>query len=219
MKATRQASELKHALLERLMHYYHFVSARQDTGQGDTVTSTQIAELIHMDATLVRKDLAAIGVRGYPHVGFKSAEVLSAIRDVLGFDETFRAVIIGTGRLGGAIASYRGFASYGLLICGLFDIAPQKVGLTVGSHEIQPMAALIRFVRDFDVSIAILTVPPEAAQEVADQAVAAGIKAIWNFVTRGLTVPERVFVRHEHISVGLAELTYNLKQGNLVGRP
>ena len=67
-------------------------------------------------------------------------------------------------------------------------------------------------VRNRDVSLAILTVPPEATQEVADQAVAAGVKAIWNFASTSLATPEGVFVRHEHISVGLAELSYHLSR-------
>ena len=204
--------KLKHVLLERLMHYYHFVVERQDAADGATVTSTQIAKLVHMDATLVRKDLAAIGVRGYPHVGFRSHEVVQAIRDALGFDEPHRAAIIGAGRLGQAIASYHGFTPYGVDIVALFDIAPQKTGLIVGRHEILPLASLARVVAEQNISIVILTVPASAAQEVADQAVATGVRAIWNFATTGLVVPDGVFVRHEHISVGLAELSYHLKQ-------
>jgi len=204
--------KLKHALLERLMHYYHFVAERQDAADGATVTSTEIAKLVHMDATLVRKDLAAIGVRGHPHVGFRSLEVVGAIRDALGFDEPHRAAIIGAGRLGQAIASYHGFMPYSVDIVALFDIAPQKTGLIVGRHEIQPMACLPNVVETQNLSIAILTVPAWVAQEVADQAVAAGVKAIWNFATTGLAVPDGVFVRHEHISVGLASLSYHLKQ-------
>jgi redox-sensing transcriptional repressor len=204
--------ELKHALLERLVHYYHFVGQQIEDGSGKTVTSNQIAELIHTDATLVRKDLAAIGVRGHPRVGFRSAEVLSAIRDLLGFDEIYRALILGVGRLGSAMASYRGFARYGLDICALVDSDPAKVGLLWGSHVVLPMERLTDVVRGHDISVAILTVPAEGAQAAADQAVGAGIKAIWNFASTRLEVPENVFVRHEHISVGLAEISYHLRQ-------
>jgi len=204
--------ELKHALLERLVHYYHFVGQQIEDGSGKTVTSNQIAELVHTDATLVRKDLAAIGVRGHPRVGFRSAEVLSAIRDLLGFDEIYRAVILGVGRLGSAMASYRGFARYGLDICALVDNDPAKVGLLWGSHVVLPMERLIDVVRGHGISVAILTVPAEAAQAAADHAVGAGIRAIWNFASTRLEVPENVFVRHEHISVGLAEISYHLRQ-------
>ena len=192
------------------MHYYHYLAHQQDTAGAATFTSTQIAQMVHTDDTLVRKDLAAIGVRGLPRVGFNSSEVLAGIRKALGFDVEIRAVIIGAGRLGGSFASYCGFAPHGLEIRGLFDIAPQKVGLSIGRFRVEPMSCLPAVVRQHDIGIAILAVPEVAAQEVADLAVAAGIKGIWNFASTNLVVPEGVFVRHEHISVGLAELRYNL---------
>ncbi len=202
---------LKHTLLERLVHYYHFLSDRLEQGNGETVTSTEIAALVNMDDTLVRKDLAAVGVRGLPRVGFKAAEVVSAIRELLAFDHKTRAIIIGMGRLGGAFASYAGFARYGLEVCGLFDSDPIKVGLMSGGLVVLPINRLPLVVGGKGVGIAMLTVPPEAAQEVADLAVSAGIKAIWNFASTNVTVPEGVCVRHEHIAVGLAELSYNLR--------
>lgn len=210
MAQRKQGKELRHVLLERLMHYYHFLTQQEETAGSTTFTSTQIAQMVHMDDTLVRKDLAAIGVRGMPRVGFNSSEVLAGIRKALGFDEEVRAVIIGAGRLGGAFASYAGFGPHGLEVCGLFDIAPQKAGLSIGRFRVEPMTCLPAAVREHDISIAILAVPETAAQEVAGQAVAAGIRGIWNFASTNLVVPEDVFVRHEHISVGLAELRYNL---------
>jgi redox-sensing transcriptional repressor len=214
MRNTSQPEKLKHALLERLVHYYHFVSELEEQTPDGTVKSHQIAELVHMDDSLVRKDLAAINVRGNQYAGYRAAEILDAIRRRLGFDQTFRAVIIGAGRLGGAMAAYGGFRRYGVEIYGMFDIAPQKVGHTVAGYQIQPIVSLRMTVRRGDVRIAILTVPAEAVQEAADLAVAAGIKAIWNFASISLNVPEDVVVRHEHISVGLAELSYHLAQQN-----
>lgn len=204
-------ANLKHTLLERLVHYYYFVGEQAAHGESSAVTSTQIAELIHMDDTLVRKDLAAIGVRGYPHLGYKATEILNAIRDVLGFNRAYRAVVIGAGRLGGALASYRGFARYGMEIAGVFDADEKVVGQAVDSHAVRHMDTLPAFVRRENVALAVLTVPAGAAQEAADSAVAAGIRALWNFASASLTVPHGVFVRHEHISAGLAELSCHLK--------
>ncbi|MCP4639929.1 MAG: redox-sensing transcriptional repressor Rex [bacterium] len=214
MEPTVPPVELKHATVERLMHYYHFISEQVETSGTETVTSGEIAKLVRMDDTLVRKDLAAIGVRGLPRVGFRCAAVVNAIHDVLGFGRKYRGVIIGVGRMGSAMASYKGFAKYGLEVCALFDLDPFKMGLVGGGNEILPLSKLPEVVRDQDVSVAILTVPAEAAQEVADAAVAAGVKALWNFASTSLSVPDGVFVRHEHISVGLAELSYLLKQSS-----
>ena len=204
--------DLKHTVLERLMHYYHFVGEQLENGQGATVTSTQIAELLHMDATLVRKDLAAIGVRGIPRVGFNAREVLGTIREILGFEEVSRGVILGAGRLGGAMASYHGFARYGLKICALFDCEPTKIGTGWAGYVVQPLENLPQVVREEQIDLAILTVPAEAAQSVATFAIDAGVKVLWNFANTNIHVPEEVFVRHEHISVGLAELSYRLKR-------
>jgi redox-sensing transcriptional repressor len=205
--------DLRHSLLERLIHYYYFIDERKKSGNTEvTVTSTQIADLINMNDTLVRKDLAAIGVRGHPRVGFKAEEVLSAIRDVLGFDEKLRAIVIGAGGLGTALATYHGFPDYGLDICGLFDNDPQKTGWMIGKHIVFSMNSLAHVVEQNEVRIAVLTVPAEYAQEVADQVVEAGVEGIWNFASTSLEVPEHVSVRHEHISVGLAELSYLLKR-------
>jgi redox-sensing transcriptional repressor len=211
MSEGKNQPEMKHALIERLMHYYQFVNDRLDTA-GSTVTSGEIAELVQMDDTLVRKDLAALGVRGQPRVGFNVADVLAAIREVLGFDEALRAVLVGVGQLGGAIASYPGFARYGLDICGIFDSDPDKIGQLRGRQVILPMGRLPIVVRGRGVSTAILTVPSEATQEAADQVIRAGVKAIWNFGNMKLKAPEDVYVRHEHISTGLADLSYHLKQ-------
>jgi len=193
------------------MHYYHFIANRQDRNPDDTFTSAQVAESAGMDGSLVRKDLAAINIRGCSGRGFRTDESLEAIRYILGFDEILRAVIIGAGRLGGALASYHSFTDYGVEICGLFDIAPHKTGLTIGAFEVRHVSSLPNIVRQMSASIAILTVPPEAAQESADNAVAAGIRGIWNFAGTRLELPKDVCVRHEHISVGLAELGYKLR--------
>jgi redox-sensing transcriptional repressor len=165
-----------------------------------------------MDDTLVRKDLAEIGVRGLPRVGFRVVEVVNAIRELLDFNHKTRAVIIGMGRLGSAFASYAGFARYGLEVCGLFDNDPIKIGLMTNGLVVLPVARLPLVVGGKGVGIAMITVPPEAAQDVADLAVSAGIKAIWNFASARIAVPDTVFVRHEHIAVGLAELRYNLRR-------
>lgn len=203
---------LNQLVVERLMHYYHLVADQIESQSSGHVSSAQIAQLLEMDDTLVRKDLASIGVRGRPRIGFSTAELMGAIRETLGFNERYRSVIVGAGRLGGAIASYGGFGKYGLDIVALFDADPARVGETLGGATVQPIDSLESVVRDHRVHLAVLTVPADAAQGLAERLVEAGIRAIWNFAPRSLVVPSNVFVRHEHISVGLAELAYYLKR-------
>lgn len=206
---------LNQLVVERLMHYYHLVADQIESQSSGHVSSAQIAQLLEMDDTLVRKDLASIGVRGRPRIGFSTAELMGAVRETLGFNERYRSVIVGAGRLGGAIASYGGFGKYGLDIVALFDADPARVGETLGGAIVQPIDSLESVVRDHRVHLAVLTVPADAAQGLAERLVEAGIRAIWNFAPRSLVVPSNVFVRHEHISVGLAELAYYLKRSGV----
>jgi len=183
-----------------------------DRNDTDTVSSAKLAKFMDSDDTQVRKDLAAIGLKGRPRIGFVASEVKNKIRHVLGFDENNRAVVIGAGRLGGAIASYKGLADYGLEIVALFDNDQQKIGLTVGHHIVQPVNRLTTIVKRRDVHLGIITVPADAAQEVADRLVQAGVNTIWNFSPTSIPAIEGGAVRHEHIAVGLAELLYHLKK-------
>lgn len=207
---------LNQLVLERLMHYYHLVGEQIPDQASGWVSSAHIAQLLSMDDTLVRKDLAAIGVRGRPRVGFSIAELKGRIREVLGFNDMYKAIVVGAGRLGGAIVSYAGFAKYGMYVVAMFDSEDSRIGSVMGGVLVQSIENLESVIRRHNVHMAILTVPAEAAQVLADRLVAAGIRAIWNFAPTSLSVPPDVFVRHEHISVGLAEVAYYLKRNNLM---
>ncbi len=203
---------LKRSLLERLVRYCHFMQDRKASENLETISSAQIAEYAELDESQVRKDLAAIGVRGTPRVGYRTHEVIAAIRDRLGFDEPYRAVLVGAGRLGGAIVSYPGFHKYGLRIVAIFDDDPRKAGSVVSGLVVQPIGRLGEFVRRENVELGILTVPRDSAQIVATRMCDLGIRAIWNFAPTWITVPEHVHVRHEHLTIGLAELAYQLHE-------
>ena len=211
MGRSKAKYELGHSHLERLVHYYHFLGERVDLDETTRVSSQQLAQLLTMDDTQVRKDLAAIGVRGVPRLGYRAAEVVEAIRQVLGFDQIHRAILVGAGRQGGALAAYRGFVKYGLLIVGVFDQDLGKVGTTIGGHFVYSTNELETVIERNNARLAILAVPAETCQALADRLVRAGISGIWNFGPTTLTVPDGVVVRHEHIVVGLAELAYHLQ--------
>jgi redox-sensing transcriptional repressor len=197
--------------LERLMRYYRFLSGLTAGKQVHTVTSAQIAEALDIDPTQVRKDFAAIGLQGMGRVGFEVCEVCRAIRLVVGFDQKYEAVLVGAGHLGSALLAYAGFAAYGLDIAAAFDGDPAKVGAEIAGHTVRPMAGLKPYVRSRKIRLAILTTPADVSQRLADRLVSVGVKAIWNFAPTRLTVPAGVLVRNEHISIGLAEIAYHIK--------
>ena len=203
---------LKHWFFERLVHYYHILSERRSSLDSVYCSSAQLARPLNMDDTQVRKDLASIGVRGAPRVGFKRDEICTAIRTRLGFDQPYTAVIIGAGHLGTALAAYPGFAAYGLKIIAAFDKNPERVGCKLGEVEVRPIDELARAVALESPRLAILTVPSNAAQEIADLVVSLGVEAIWNFAPASVQVHDSVYVRDEHISAGLGEIAYHLKR-------
>jgi redox-sensing transcriptional repressor len=198
------------------MRYYRYLAEITAKKPVRTVTSAQIAKALDVDPTQVRKDLSAIGVVGIGRVGFEVCEVCRAIRIALGFDQSFDAVLIGTGHLGGSLLAYSGFAAgfatYGLHVVAAFDNDERKVGRAIAGLTVRPMKGMSAYVRKHDIRLAIITVPAEVAQRIADRLVSAGITAIWNFAPTQLTVPDHVLVRNEHISRGLSEIAYHLKQ-------
>jgi len=202
---------LKWQTIERLMQYYHYIEQVGPEIES-FISSAQLARSLSLDDTQIRKDLSAIGLKGRRRVGFNVNKMRHAIQQTLGLTDSFSAVVVGTGRIGGAIASYPKFAQYGLDIVALFDVNPAKIGMNVANHVIQPIEQLESIIKQRSVALAILTVPAETAQALADRLVAAGIKAIWNFSAVGLVIPPDIIVRNEHLSLGWAQLSYHLKQ-------
>jgi redox-sensing transcriptional repressor len=193
------------------MRYYRYLSEGRGRKPPNTVTSAEIATALDIDPTQVRKDLGAIGLLGLGRVGFDACEVCRAIRIVLGFDRTYEAILVGAGHLGGALMAYERLRRYGLRITAAFDNDLGKVGSVVAGCRVRSTRTMRSYISRHRIRLAILTTPAEVAQKVADRLVAAGIQAVWNFSPTRLTAPRGVFVRNEHISLGLSELAYHLK--------
>ena len=152
-----------------------------------------------------------LGCRGWAGWATIECEVSCAIRNVLGFDQKYEAVLVGTGHLGGALLAYLGFARYGLQIVAAFDSDERKIGRNIAGCTVKPMKELKPFITRRKIRLAILTTPVEVSQKLTDRLVSAGVTAIWNFAPTRLTVPSGVLVRNEHISEGLSEIAYHLK--------
>ncbi len=207
---------LRRVVLERLMRYYRLLAEMTAKEPMATITSAQIAEALDIDPTQVRKDLGAVGLQGMGRVGFDVCEVCRAIRIMLGFDQKYESVLIGAGHLGGALLAYSGFsagfARYGLHVVAVFDNDRSKIGGKIAELTVKPMKEMKPLIKRRSIRLAILTIPAQVSQELTDRLVTAGVKAIWNFSPTQLTVPPDVLVRNEHISVGLSEIAYHLKQ-------
>ncbi len=197
--------------LRRIPLYHQILAEMQARGEA-YVSSRHLAQFFRIDDTQVRKDVSLIGYKGKPKSGYSILGLKKAIEEFLGINYENTAILIGAGRLGSALSQYPGLAQYGLRLVAIFDNDPARTGNVLGAFTILPMESLQRVVRSFDVGIAIVCVPKDAAQAVAGRIVSLGIKAIWNFSPTQLTVPSDVIVRNENIALGLAILSHYLKR-------
>ena len=172
------------------------------------ISSPQIAARLGIDDSQVRKDLKWLDSTGICKVGYPAAALQKAIESNLGFAKSKKALIVGAGNLGLALAKYDNFARYGIDILALFDNDPHKVGLTTtNGKRVFHISELPETVRTSQVDVAILTVPGTAAQELADLLATAGLKHIWNFTQRLLLVPEGVRVWNENLIGNFIQFT------------
>ena len=197
--------------LERLSICYQ-VALRAGEDGLENLSSAFLAGLLSVDETLVRKDMAAVGIVGRPHVGFPTGEILVRLKEILGLTQITDAILIGCGSLGSALLRYPGFAKYGLRIAAAFDSDHSIVGQHIGEYVVLPMEKCRSIIETFRIRVAILAVPANFAQEITDWMVSRGIIAVWNFAPVVLTVPQNVIIRNENLAVGLAQLIHQLKR-------
>jgi redox-sensing transcriptional repressor len=205
------ALKLPHATLARLTICYQVALRAGEAGR-EYLSSCYLADLLDVDETLVRKDMAAVGIVGRPHAGFSTGEIIFRLQRTLGLSQITDAIMIGCGSLGSALLRYPGFTRYGLRITAVFDADRNKVGQHIGEYVVLPMEKCRSIVDTFGVQVAILAVPADAAQEIADWLVGRRIEAIWNFAPVQLKVPRHVIVRNENLAVGLAQLIHLIRQ-------
>ncbi len=180
--------------------------------KGETyISSGQIAALLNIDDSQVRKDISILNNSGKSRIGYIVKELKKSIESTLGFSKTKKAFIIGAGNLGMALAKYDNFTNYGLNIIALFDNDKKKIGTTINNKLlILDVNKLPNLARKNNVDIAILTVPGQFAQQTANFLVSANIKYIWNFTPTVLCVPKDVQVWNENLMGNFLQFTYNI---------
>jgi redox-sensing transcriptional repressor len=184
---------------------------RQLRAGGDvTVSSERLAEEGGLTSAQVRKDLSFFGNFGVRGRGYDVAALEATLRDILGLNRVWPAVVVGAGRLGSALTAYPDFAKEGFRILALFDNDPAKQGRRLGDAEVRPLEELGDFARRERVCIGIVATPAAAAQEVANRLVDAGIRGILNFAPTRLEVPDGVSLRHVNLAVELEGLSFDI---------
>jgi redox-sensing transcriptional repressor len=178
-----------------------------------TVSSRELGDALKITATQIRKDLAHFGTFGRPGIGYDVSELVAKLRRILGTDRTWNVLLVGAGNLGMALSAYRGFSKKGFRLAAVFDADERKWGRPVtpnGELCIQPLSDLDRTVHEKDIRLAIVAVPAEAAQSVADSLVRAGVRGLLNFAPVSLNVDPKVAVAAVDLAVELEQLSFQL---------
>jgi redox-sensing transcriptional repressor len=175
-----------------------------------TVSSQELAERFNLNSAQVRKDLAYFGEFGVRGIGYYVSGLKAELQRILGLDREWAVALVGFGNLGSALFHYKGFTRQGFRIAAIFDEDPSKIAREVESTPIFASRDLGREIKARGIQIAIMAVPVEAAQPVADLLVSAGIRAILNFAPARLKVPKDVRLKHVDLSIELETLSFYL---------
>jgi redox-sensing transcriptional repressor len=212
-RAPAGAKAAPKAVVGRMSLYLRQLEAYQRQGR-TTVSSSEVGEPLSIKNAQVRKDLAFFGQFGHPGIGYRIDELIPALRHILGIDREWPLALVGLGNLGRALLRYRGFRNRGFHIVALFDNDPSKVGQKHDGLIVQPMDALRKTISLRKITLAILCVPGEVAQRVADMLVAGGIRGILNFAPVTLSVPPHVNLVPVDLSVQLENLAYKVQKSD-----
>ena len=177
-----------------------------------TVSSDGLAKKFHLNSAQIRKDLAYFGEFGVRGVGYYIDDLRQHLTKILGLDKRHCIGIIGAGRLGTALADYYGFAQLNFKVAALFDADPDKIGQKVGEVEIFDIKSFAETAKKAKIDVAVIAVPAEYAQDVLDQIVRAGIKAVMNFAPVPLRIKGDVKLKTIDLTISLESLSYFLAQ-------
>lgn len=180
--------------------------------EGRQVTSSQeLGERLGISAAQIRKDLSQFGEFGKQGTGYQIKFLIEQLQRILHVDREWDVAVVGAGDIGSAVARYGGFTNRGFRVMILFDSDPEKIGAQIGPYTVQNSAEMETSIKKAGIKIAMLTVPAENAQDVADCLVKAGVKAILNYAPISINVPPDVHVQYIDPSIHLQRMTYYLK--------
>lgn len=186
-----------------------------DTRGQHTASSDELAHLCGTTPAQVRKDLSFFGSFGKRGLGYPVHELTAHLRQILGLEREWKVVIIGAGKIGAALANYRGFKQRGFRVAGVYDNSPEKIGHPWGEAIVRDIADLETDLRGEDSIIAVLAIPSEDAQDVVDRMIAAGVRAILNFAPAQISVPPHVSLKSVNMAMELEGLSFALTNSQI----
>jgi redox-sensing transcriptional repressor len=180
-------------------------------GENRHVTSSQeLGERLGISAAQIRKDLSQFGEFGKQGTGYSIEYLADQISHILNIDQVWDIAVVGAGDIGSAVARYQGFSNRGLRVAMIFDNDPAKIGTQVGSFTVKDTKTIKDTIRQAGIQVAMIATPSHAAQEVADELISSGVKAILNYAPINITIPENVRVQYIDPVIHLQRMTYYL---------
>ncbi len=207
-------NEVPEVVVSRLPQYLRILNRLLEDGI-TVVSSQQLGEKLQVTPAQIRKDLSYFGRFGKQGRGYSVRDLLDRLRQILGVNAFWNVAVVGVGRLGRAILNYPGFNPDGFHLVAAFDVNPGVVGEEVGGITVYSLNDLHRIANEKKISIAIVAVPVSQTQEVVDQLVACGVRAILNYAPIAPYVREGVRIRNIDPVLSLQSMTYYINNGDL----
>ncbi|KGP72697.1 redox-sensing transcriptional repressor Rex [Pontibacillus yanchengensis] len=201
--------KIPQATAKRLPLYYRFINNLHSQGK-QRVSSKELSEAVKVDSATIRRDFSYFGALGKKGYGYNVNYLVTFFRKTLDQDETTKVALIGVGNLGTAFLHYNFTKNNNTKIEMAFDANAEKIGNDIGGVPVYHIDEVEERLNE-DVSVAILTVPAQAAQGIADRMIEAGVVGILNFTPARINVPAHVRVHHIDLAVELQALVYFLK--------
>jgi redox-sensing transcriptional repressor len=201
--------KISESTVRRLSLYLRLLEQFAAAGQ-TTISSAELARRGGTTSAQVRKDLSFFGSFGKRGLGYSVLELAAKIRDILGLKRTYRVVLVGAGRIGSALVQYPGFRERGFHVTTIYDKDPKKIGSRWNGLVVRDVRHINADLAKESTDIAIVVTPAEAAQDIVDRLVEAGVKAILNFAPVRLRVPSDVVVRSVNMALELETLSFAL---------
>jgi redox-sensing transcriptional repressor len=196
-------------VIGRLPVYLRALTRLEVEGQ-EVTSSHELGRRLGISSAQIRKDLSHFGGFGKQGTGYQIAYLVEQLRQVLKVDQEWEVALIGAGDLGTALLHYKGFSDRGFRIACVFDNSPQKIGKKIDNLDIYAISDMQTIIRERGIKIAMIAVPAEKAQEVADKLIEAGVQAILNYAPMTLNVPPEVKVQYIDPVVNMQRMTFYL---------
>jgi len=205
-----QQTDIPRKSIYRLAIYQRCLERLKENGL-DTVSSNSLAKAAGVKSAQLRKDLAHFGQFGTRGLGYSVDALIEVITGVLGTSSLLPVILVGVGNLGSALLKYSGFNREGFEISAAFESDQNRLKTVVADIPVMNVSQMTQYVKDNDVKIAIIAVPAETAQEVANALVNAGVQAFLNFSSTVLNTPDNVIVNSVDLALELEHLSYFVK--------